>query len=258
MVPGKTTFDNVTLLITHFNRSNSLKRLLSAFHDLNCSFAAIVVSDDSSQAVHFQALKSLQRQYNFQLVTSTSNRGLANNLNKGQDAVQTPYTLYIQEDFVPQPSFVPKLQESVAFMQQDNTLDIVRFYAYFMYPYLRPFKSGFSEMVFSPWAANYNKIYCYSDHPHLRRSTFLDKFGRYVEGIKGDRAEYRMCISFLQKKGKALFYNDYESLLIQENDAQEPSTMKRAEWTQHQNPFVIIVRYIYRQIRYNYDIRFLT
>ncbi len=258
MVPGNITFDDVTLLITHFNRSNSLKRLLSSFAALNCSFADIVVSDDSSQPIHLQHVKSLQKQYNFKLITSVRNRGLANNLNKGQDAVQTPYTLYIQEDFVPQPSFVPKLQESLPFMQQDKTLDMVRFYAYFIYPYLKPFKSGFSEMVFSPWAANYNKIYCYSDHPHLRRSTFLTKFGRYIEGIKGDRAEYRMCISFLQKRGKALFYTEYNDLFTQENDAQEPSTMKRVEWTQKPNPFIAIVRYIYRQIRYNYDIRFLT
>jgi glycosyltransferase involved in cell wall biosynthesis len=250
-------FADVTLLITHYNRSNSLKRLLAAFADLNCSFADVVVSDDGSQPVHLESVKSLQSQYKFRLVTAPVNKGLANNLNKGQEAVTTPYTLYVQEDFVPKPAFTNAFQDALTFMQQDASLDMVRMYAYGAYPYLKPYKNGYSEMAFTPWATNYNKIYCYSDHPHLRRSTFNDKFGKYVEGIKGDRTEYRMCISFVQKKGKGLFYNDFQGLFTQENNADEPSTMKRRDWTRSNNPIIATARYVYRQIRYNYDIRFL-
>lgn len=257
MMPTSYTFADVTLLVTHYNRSSSLKRLLTTFATLNCSFTEIVVSDDGSQPEHLQNLAELQTLYPFRLITSPTNRGLANNLNKGQDAVRTPYTLYVQEDFVPKPAFVPAFQDALTFMNQDATLDFIRFYAYGIYPYLQPYGKGFSEMAFSPWALDYDKIYCYSDHPHLRRSTFLDKFGRYTEGIKGDKAEYRMGISFVQKRGKGLFYDQFQSLFSQVNDAIEPSTMTRREWTRSSNPLIVVVRYVYRQIKYNYDIQFL-
>ncbi|MBC8152892.1 MAG: glycosyltransferase [Bacteroidetes bacterium] len=251
-------FDGVTLLITHYNRSRSLQRLLATFTQLGCSFSDIVVSDDGSRPEHQPVLRQLSVQYGFHLITTPKNQGLGHNLNKGQDAVQTAYTLYIQEDFVPQPLFVQRLRESLALMHQNQSLDIVRYYAYVPYPYVRPYADGFSEMLFSPWALNYYKIYCYSDHPHLRRSSFFAKFGRYTEGMPGDKTEYRMCILFLQKKGKGLFYTDFKALFAQENDSAEPSTMQRAKWTGSKNPLIAVVRYVYRQIKYNYDIRYLS
>lgn len=250
-------FDGVTLLITHYNRSRSLQRLLAAFGQLGCIFADIVVSDDGSRPEHQPVLRQLGEQYDFRLITTPKNRGLGHNLNKGQDAVQTPYTLYVQEDFVPQPLFVQRFRESLAMMQQNQSLDLVRYYAYLPYPYLKPCANGFSEMLFSPWALDYTKIYCYSDHPHLRRSSFFARFGRYVEGMPGDKTEYRMCISFLQKRGSGLFYTDFKDLFSQENDAAEPSTMTRAMWTESSNPMIAAVRYVYRQVKYNYDIQFM-
>ena len=40
-------------------------------------------------------------------------------------------------------------------------------------------------MKFKIWYPGYKKFYAYSDHPHLRRSNFLEKFGRYSENTKG-------------------------------------------------------------------------
>src|SRR5690606_37742624 len=93
-----------------------------------------------------------------------------------------------------------------------------------------------------------------SDHPHLRRTSFLEKFGKYKEGIKSDKTEYQMCISFLKNKGKAIIHRDFQSLLKQENTLLEPSTVQRANWRQSKNPFIAIVRSLYRQVKYNYDI----
>lgn len=257
-MPVSPTFNEVTLLITHYNRSQSLQRLLAAFAELGCHFNTIVVSDDGSRAEHQALLAKLQHQYGYQLITTPQNQGLGHNLNKGQDAVQTDYTLYVQEDFVPKPLFVQQLKESLALMDQNQTLDIVRYYAYMAYPYLKPYAEGFSEMRFLPFGLNYKKIYYYSDHPHLRRRSFQTKFGRYTEGIPGDKTEYQMCVSFLQQKGKGLFYDDYKALFDQKNDADEPSTMQRAVLAQSNNPFITVVRNVYRQIKYNYDIRFLS
>ncbi len=55
-------FPNVTLLITHYNRSGSLERLLNAFEKLNCSFENIVVSDDGSKAFHIEKNSFFKKQ----------------------------------------------------------------------------------------------------------------------------------------------------------------------------------------------------
>lgn len=247
-------FPNISLLITHYNRSNSLGNLLRSLVDLNCTFGEIVVADDGSVREHAEHLFTLQHLFDFKIISSTENKGLGNNLNKGQDAVTKDYTLYIQEDFEPSPLFPSKLNEALTFMERDTGLDYIRFFAYSRYPYLIPFESGFSKMLVKPFGLNYQKIYYYSDHPHLRRSSFFSKFGRYAEGIKGDRTEYRMCVSFIQNGGRGLFYDDYQQLFTQKNTESEPSTMVRQSWRQNNFFMIKIARDVYRHIKYNTDI----
>lgn len=250
-------FPEVTLLITHFNRSSSLEKLLNGFAAIEMQFGDVVVSDDCSNSEHLQKLYSLQREFGFRLLASTENRGLANNLNKGQGAVRTSLTLYVQEDFEPEYTFRAAFADAFDFMEEDKELDMVRFYAFRQYPYTRPFKKGFSEIYVPAAGINYKKIYAYSDHPHLRRSTFCKKFGKYVEGLKADRTEYRMCISFIQKKGKVLIYDDFQNLFKHADTKGEETTMKRSKLTTGNNLILNLVRSGYRQIRYNYDILFL-
>lgn len=252
-------FKDVTLLVTHYNRSASLERLLQSFAEKEFKFDSIVVSDDGSKPEQLENLKRIQTAYPFQLITTPKNKGLGNNINKGQDAVTTPYTLYVQEDFVPFEIFAEKLAVALQAMNEKKDLDIARFYAYFKYPFLKPYKSGFSEMLFTPWPFRwgYKKFYCYSDHPHLRKSDFLTKFGRYPEGVKGDVTEYRMMMSFLKKKGKGLFYEDYKGLFDQVNSTAEPSTMKRNYWREAGNPLVTTARHLYRHLKFNFDYHFM-
>lgn len=250
-------FDDVTLLITHYNRSNSLERLLQAFRDLHCRFNEIVVSDDCSDAHHLEKVVELKAHFEFTLVKGKTNKGLGDNINKGQRTVKTPYTLYVQEDFVPMAAFNQVFATALQIMRKEGRWDIIRFYAYGQYPYLRRYKEGFSEMRINPWNFKLGKIYAYSDHPHLRRSNFLEKFGSYIEGLKPDKAEYRMIISFLQKKGQGLFYDNYRSVFEQKNSSLEPSTWQKRSWRQSKNLLITWSRNIYRQIKYNYDIHFL-
>ena len=251
---AKDQFNTITLLITHYNRSQSLERLLQTFAAQQITFGDIVVSDDGSKPQHVTRLKEVQEKYNFQLITTPKNAGLGNNINKGQHAVNTPYTLYVQEDFDPYPGYAQHLKDAFAIMEERRDVDMVRFYAYFKYPYLQPYKNGFSEMVFKIWYPGYSKFHVYSDHPHLRRSTFLQKFGNYREGLKGDRTEFLMAMSFLKNKGKAMFYEDYKGLFDQVNSADEPSTMKRSSLRQSSNPFISFIRAIYRNVKHNYDL----
>ncbi len=254
---AKNHFPDTSLLVTHYNRSASLERLLKSFIDAGCSFAAITVSDDCSKPEHLDKLKELAGVYDFQLVTTPKNGGLGNNINKGQDAVETPYTLYVQEDFTADKNFAPHFIDAIAIMNARPELDVARFYAYTKYPYLKDIGKGFSEMIFSPWKSGYTKFYEYSDHPHLRRDTFFERFGRYAEGLNPEQTEYRMMFSFLQNKGKGIFYNEINTLFHQINTSTEPSTMKRSNILRSDNPVIATVRHIYRHIKFNYDYWFL-
>lgn len=251
-------FENISLLITHYNRSKSLERLLICFDGLGIQFKEVIVSDDGSNPEHIAALVKLQELYGYTLVIAPNNKGLGNNINKGQDAVTTPLTLYIQEDFTAQPLFVEKLIFANQLMFTDASVDFVRFYAYSLYPHLRPFKEGFSEMIFrqSYFWEGYGKFYLYSDHPHLRRSDFFNKFGRYSEGIKPERCEYNMMMSVLKVGAKAYFYEDYKALLSQINSSKEPSTIKRNFWRNNDTFFITSFRHLYRYLRFNFDLLF--
>ena len=246
-------FKDVTLLITHYNRSQSLEQLLKSFIALSCRFEDIVVSDDGSRAEHLAYLKSLQKDYKFQLITTIKNRGLGNNINKGQDAVKTAFTLYVQEDFTPTSIFPESFEDALGLIRQKQEIDIVRFYAYFEYPYLQKPYKGYYETAFKIWKPGYQKFYVYSDHPHLRRSSFFEKFGRYIEGQKGDVTEYSMMMSFLKKNGKALFYKDYKGLFIQKNSEAEPSTMKRNVWRESDHFMMTQMRHFYRHLKFNFN-----
>lgn len=246
-------FEGVTLLITHYNRSQSLEQLLQSFVALDCRFEEIVVSDDGSKPEHVDYLLQLQKKYQFRLITTPQNRGLGNNINKGQDAVRTPLTLYVQEDFTPAAIFPESFNHALDIMQQKPDNDVVRFYAYFEYPYLRNPQKGYHEMVFGLFKPGYRKFYMYSDHPHLRRSNFFEKFGRYVEGQKGDVTEYRMMMSFLKNNGKAYFYKDFTGLFTQKNSEAEPSTMKRNMWRESNGFLLTQMRHLYRHLKFNFD-----
>ncbi len=253
-----THFSTITLLITHYNRSRSLERLLQAFQQQDISFGDIVVSDDGSKPEPQERLKQIAPAYGFRLITTPQNRGLGNNINKGQDAVTTPYTLYVQEDFDPKPGYAEHLTDAIKIMDERADVDVVRFYAYFKYPYLKPFRKGFSEMVFKIWYPGYRKFHVYSDHPHLRRTSFFQKFGRYAEGLKGDRTEFLMNLSFIKKKGKAMFYEDFKGLFDQLNTSDEPSTMTntRSDLKQSNNPVIVLVRAIYRNVKHTWEVLF--
>ena len=242
--------NDVTLLITHYNRSKSLEQLLTNLHSLDICFNSIVVSDDCSSSEHLKYLQVLQKQYHFKLCTTPINKGLGNNINKGQDLIKTPYTLYIQEDFTPSKEFKKRLLTAVDLLYANQEYDMVRFYAYNKYPYLIPHINGFSKMVFKWWYPGLGKFAYYSDHPHLRRTSFFSKFGKYKEGISGDQTEFSMMLSFIQNKGKAFFYEEFQSLLFQANSTAEPSTMKRDFWRNSNNFFVKMLRVLFRYSKF--------
>jgi len=172
MVEEITILKQVTLLVTHYNRSKSLERLLKGLCSMGIKFEEIVVSDDGSEEQHLRKLEELSERYTFKLITASINQGLGHNLNKGQTAVKTALTLYIQEDFVPTEEFKEAYMNAVELISASHELDIVRFFSNFRYSYMLSYKKGFSKMFITRLALDYNKIYLYSDGPHLRRRNF--------------------------------------------------------------------------------------
>ncbi len=247
---GPFYYPGVTLLITHYNRSKSLERLLINLKNLQCTFEDIVVSDDGSRPEHQEKLKEMQPVYNFRIISAPVNKGFPNCINKGQDAVKTPYTIYIQEDFDPTPLFPPHLADALQLMNENKDLDYIRFWSFYRFPTLKPYAKGFSETIFNPWNFNHLNFFMYSDNPHLRRSNFLEKFGRYQEGIKGDVSEHNQAIRFIQRKGKGLFYEQYETLFEHKNSEDEPSSFDRASWRQSRSPIFLFMRAIYLKFKW--------
>jgi hypothetical protein len=133
---------------------------------------------------------------------------------------------------------------------------MVRFYAYSKYPYLKPLGNGYGEMQFGWWKPGYMKFHCYSDHPHLRRSNFYEKFGPYPEGKKMDQAEYLFMMSFLHRKGKAIQYENINELFEQKNSSAEPSMVPRDSYRTTNNFLIRNVRHLYRHIKLNFDYLF--
>lgn len=257
----KWIFEEVTLLITHYNRSESLIRLLNAFQSLEMSFYEVLVSDDFSSGKHMEALIELDKEGRIRLLKAERNGGLGNNQNKGHKAVNSPFVLYVQEDFVPKPAFPEKFQLSLELMREDDKLDCVRYYAYKKYPFKTPVRGGFSKMHFGLMKPGYKKFFQYSDHPHLRRKNFLEKFGLFKEGLHGEVTEYHMMMSALQNNFNGLLYDEIDGLFEQLNDI-EPSSLYRSDWKEKRrfsnNIFILIPREIFRYVSFHSKLLFLN
>ena len=245
-------FENTTLLITHYNRSASLIKLIKALSDHQLSFQEIIVSDDCSQPEHQEAIKSLQSTHPFTFITSETNGGLGHNFNKGVDAVKTDYLLYIQEDFYPTDLFADRLKEAHDILHEDEEIDLIRFFSYFKMPYQSAYSEHFSKLDFHFFAPNNKQFHIYSDHPHLRRRRFKEKFGIYPTGQRPDKTEYWMIMKFLQRKGRALIIKDHQSLLQLNND-EEGSTYSTNFWRESNLFFVRWLRNVYRFMKYRYN-----
>ncbi len=244
-------FQDVTLFITHYNRSKSLERLLSSLTKLQCTFEEIVVSDDASRPEEMAQVRRLQEAYNFRLITTPQNKGYGNCINKGLDSINTPYTLYIQEDFVPFDIFPSHFKDALQIMNEDRSIDYIRFWAINNTKInLKPYGKGFSEMVYKFWNLSHKKFYQFSDTPNIKRNNFVSKFGRYREGIHGDLTDYYMAISFLHNKGKGLFFNNYSSLFTHD-DIEEGSRIRDLiNWRQKKDPHIRLLRFFY--LRYKW------
>ena len=125
---------DLSILITHYNRSEALKACLEAIDAVgfSCNYE-IVISDDGSNEAHLNHIKTLKYD---QLLSSEGNQGLTNNINKGLKACKGAYILYCQEDFLLSPQVACVLDECLDLLK-NNVLDMVRLTANYRFNYLK-------------------------------------------------------------------------------------------------------------------------
>ena len=59
----------------------------------------------------------------------------------------------------------------------------------------------------------------------------------------------KKLLSFIQKKGKGIFFENFNNLFYQKNSSDEPSTMGRSSWRESRNIFALAARAVYLQFK---------
>lgn len=189
----------MSILITHYNRYNALLACLQSIRNARLDFEyEIVVSDDASDSI---IIDNIRKQSIDTLVVADSNEGLASNLNKGIKACRGNYILYVQEDFLMQPSFNTVFNESVQLLNSGK-LDMIRYRANYRFNRLIPCTDQISIIPkFSFKNFNIN-TFRYSDHPFLTTPSFFETFGYYLDNTSVGYGETEFAIRIMNSKAK--------------------------------------------------------
>lgn len=185
----------LSILITHYNRSEALKDCIEAIRHIGFSSEyEVLISDDGSNEEHLNNIKGLKYD---QLLLSKNNQGLTNNINKGLKACKGTYILYCQEDFLLNPQIAVILDECMDLIKR-NILDMVRLTANYKFNYLKALTPQVSKIpTFS--ISNFNiNTFRYSDHPFITTIDFYNKFGYYLEDVSGPYGETEYAIRLLK------------------------------------------------------------
>jgi glycosyltransferase involved in cell wall biosynthesis len=195
----------VSILITHYNRFDALKKCVEAFQDLNIENVEIVVADDSSDRITQHKLKGLKIDL---LLLSEKNQGLASNLNKGIKACEGNFILYCQEDFIPKSPLEDYIAEAM-YLIDNNIADMCRLKANYKFPFLKALSSNFSLIPKFSWKNFYYNTFQYSDHPFIAKKVFFENYGYYLEGVSGDYGENEFAIRIMKSKAKIAIAKKY-------------------------------------------------
>ncbi len=210
----KITDNLISILITHFNRIESLEKCLKAFEKIDFSNfkIEIVVSDDGSEIKIQEQLKALKIDT---LVLSERNEGLASNLNKGINACKGNYILYCQEDFLPQvelSSYMPQIVETL----DSGKAEMIRLQANYVFPKLLPLSEEIKLIPKFSWKNYYYNTFQYSDNPFITTRSFFDKYGYFLENTCGAYGENEYAIRIMNSNAKIAIVNKYPFKAIKE------------------------------------------
>lgn len=193
----------ISILITHYNRFESLEKCLHAIRSFGFFDYEVVVSDDYSSIDVQKKLKTLDVD---QLILTDKNRGLASNINRGIKVCKGEFILYCQEDFMPTEDFKIYLSEAIDLLERDLA-DMCRLRSNYKFPYLMNLSEHFKTIPKFSWKNFYYNHFQYSDNPYLTKRSFFDKFGFYLENVSGDYGENEYAIRMMKSKAKIAIAN---------------------------------------------------
>lgn len=188
----------ISILITHYNRFESLVSCLEVFKSLDLGAVEIVVSDDGSDEKTQQLLKTLDVDV---MLLHEKNTGLTSNLNRGINACTGEFILYCQEDFIPKKDLALYLDEAKGILNA-NKADMCRLRANYRFPKLYMLSDRFKLIPKFAWRNFYLNTFQYSDHPFITKKHFFDKYGFYLENVSGPYGENEYAIRIMKSKAK--------------------------------------------------------
>lgn len=215
----------IDILITHYNRLESLRKCLSAFRNLDLPNVRYIVADDGSSPNIQVQLKKLPIDI---LITSEVNQGLASNINQGLRACTSRYILYCQEDFIPQKNLSLYLKEAKELLN-DNKVDMCRLKANYKFPYLTPLSTKFGLIPKFSWRNFYYNTFQYSDNPFLTTPEFFMKFGYFLENVGGPYGENEYAIRIMKSKAKIAISYSYPFRANTESESKIKNESKQAD-----------------------------
>ncbi|UZR28730.1 glycosyltransferase family 2 protein [Methylococcus mesophilus] len=176
-----------SFLFITYNRSELLTKSFTSLREAVLALGLpveFVVSDDASSLEHQVVINSL----GFDVLSiSDINRGLGANQNRGIASCKGGFIFQIQDDwiFVGQPS---DLTDAVQVMESDPEVGIVQLtdVSSDLPSERRITRGGVMYDVFRndqlPWDRDCG-LRPYSDHPHVKRISFVKEIGSYLEGV---------------------------------------------------------------------------
>lgn len=205
----------ISILITHFNRFESLLICLHSFKSLSLRNVEFVVSDDGSEPSVQNKLKNNKVDT---LILNDINTGLSSNLNRGIRACKGSYILYCQEDYIPKAELSFYILQAINIIKSGKA-DMCRLKANYNFPHLIPLNSDYNLIPKFSWKNFYYNTFQYSDNPFITRSDFFNDYGFFLDNVSGPYGENEYAIRIMKSRAKIAICNVYQFKENQESES---------------------------------------
>lgn len=191
--------DHVDVILTTWARFESRVRYLRAALEslrlrLKTSDCVLhyVIGAEGLDAPYQNDVRKLCSEYGATLVVNNGPPNLGRNLNNLHSNTSSPWVLYVQDDFVLMEDF--DLDYDVAVMKQHKGIDMIR------YEWRKISRSNLKQAKEDAtiWYLSPSEPRFYSDNPHLRRRSWMDRTGLYIT------TDNAACENGMNSKAKSL------------------------------------------------------
>ncbi|MEP5253962.1 MAG: glycosyltransferase family 2 protein [Winogradskyella arenosi] len=236
----------LSILITHYNRSEALQQCVTAAHNVSWPMPyEVVVSDDGSNRQHVNAIKQIPK---IKLVLAESNQGLAANINKGIQACTGTYLLYCQEDFLIKKEIECILPELFSLLD-NKSLDMIRLRANYQFPKLNALEKHVYSIPKFSFKNFYYNAFQYSDNLFMTTPDFFIKNKLYLEHTSGDYGETEYAIRIFKSDSKIGITQPYYSQDVEGSI----STMRETRQNKQLPEFAKKIKKFARAVRLHFE-----